>query len=140
VVLLTSADDELALLDRQVELIASEARDRQCDPQPLGFVVLAGNPLDIVGRIAVGGLGDTIERTLDLIESEQEGAGQRRNSGHGLKALTSDFEGPFRRPLTAGGRFHRRSVGKYGDSRSSPQERQRRPRTPRRAEGAALTH
>src|SRR5262249_52223853 len=99
-VLLASADDKLALLDRHVELIAGEARDRQRDPQALGLAVLAGDALDIVGRIAVGGLGDAVERTLDLVESEQEGAGQRRNSGHGLKALVSDFEGPLRRPLT----------------------------------------
>ena len=85
--LLTPADDELALLDRHVELIAGEPRDRERNPQALGLAVLAGNSLDIVGRIAVGGLGDAIERSLDLVESEQERAGQRRNPGHGLKAL-----------------------------------------------------
>ena len=41
-----------------------------------------GEPLDVVGRIAVGGLGDAIERTLDLVEAEQERTGKRRNSGH----------------------------------------------------------
>src|SRR5207249_1200875 len=111
------------LLDCHVELIAGEARDRQCDPQALGLAVLADNPFDIVGRIAVRGLGDTIERALDLVESEQEGAGQRRNSGHGLKALASDFEGPLRRPLT--GRWtvpQGWSVRKYGEFRSTSQE------------------
>ena len=42
VVLLPSADDELVLLDRHVELIAGEARDRQRDPQALGLAVLHG--------------------------------------------------------------------------------------------------
>jgi hypothetical protein len=98
VVLLAAADDELALLDRHVELIAGETRNRQRNPQALGLAVLTGNALDIVGRIAVGGLGDAIERSLDLVESEQERAGQRRNPGHGLKALASDFEGALLAP------------------------------------------
>jgi hypothetical protein len=34
VLLLASADDELAFLDRHVELIAGETRNRQGDPQP----------------------------------------------------------------------------------------------------------
>ena len=75
VVLLAPADHELALLDRHVELIAREARDRERDPQTLGLAVLTGDPLDVVGRVAVGGLGDAVERTLDLVESEQERAG-----------------------------------------------------------------
>src|SRR5262249_21335154 len=74
VVLLAPADHELTLLDRHVELIAREARDRERDAQTLGLAVLAGDPLDIVGRVAVGGLGDAVERTLDLVESEQERA------------------------------------------------------------------
>src|SRR5262249_49450479 len=132
-VLLASADDELALLDRHVELITGEARDRQRDPQALGLAVLAGNALDIVGRIAVRGLGDTIERTLDLVESEQEGAGQRRNSGHGLKALVSDFEGPLRRPLTdpigvpAGGPENRGSPPQAGKTGPASARRPKRP-------------
>ena len=72
VVLLTSANDELAFLDRDVELIAGEAGDRQRDAQALGLSVLAGNPLDVVRRIAVCALGNAIERTLDLVEPEQE--------------------------------------------------------------------
>jgi hypothetical protein len=40
------------------------------------LAVCAGNPLDVVGRIAVGSLGDAIKRTLDLVEPEQEWAGQ----------------------------------------------------------------
>src|SRR5262245_47379986 len=73
--LLPPANDELALLDRHVELIAGKPRDGERNSQALGLAVLAGNPLDIVGRIAVRGLGDAVERTLDLVESEQERAG-----------------------------------------------------------------
>ena len=69
------ANEELAFLDRDVELIAGEAGDRQRDAQALGVPVLAGDPLDVVGRIAVGGFGDAIERTLDLVEAKQEGTG-----------------------------------------------------------------
>ena len=78
---------ELVLLDGHVELVAGEARDRQRDAQPFGPAVLTGDPLDVVGRIAVGGLGDAIERTLDLVEAEQEGTRKRRNSRHDLKVL-----------------------------------------------------
>ena len=76
VILLPSTNDELALLDRYVELVAGEARDCQRDPQAVGLAVGTSDPLDVVGRIAVGSLGDAIERTLDLVEPEQEWAGQ----------------------------------------------------------------
>src|SRR5262245_28748838 len=98
VVVLSAADNELVFLDGHIELIASETRDRQRDPQPLGLAVLASDPLNVVGQIAVGGLAHAIERTLDFVESEEEGAGQRRNSGHGLKALVSDFDGALSAP------------------------------------------
>jgi len=75
VVLLPAADDQLVLLDSHVELIAGETRNRQRDPQTFRLAVLACDPLDVVGRIAVGGLGDAVERTLDLVKSEQEGTG-----------------------------------------------------------------
>jgi len=112
IVLLPSADDELAFLDRYIELVAGETRDCQRDAQAVGLAVCAGDPLDVVGRIAVGSLGDAVERTLDLIEPEQERAGQRRNSGHGLKALVSDFDGALAAPpRPPDGRFFRpRSV------------------------------
>jgi hypothetical protein len=87
VVLLPAANDQLALLDGDVELVAVEARDRQRDAQPFRLAVLAGNPLDVVGRIPVRGLGDPIERTLDLVEAEEEGTGQRRNARRGIKVL-----------------------------------------------------
>ncbi len=105
VVLLPTADDELVFLDRHIELIAGEACDRQRYPQPLRLAVVTGDPLDVVGRIAVGGLGNAIERSLDLVKPEQEGAGQRRNTRHGLKALVSDFDGALAAPpRPSGGR------------------------------------
>src|SRR5262249_19919425 len=110
VVLLAPADDELALLDRHVELIAGEARDRERNPQALGLAVLTGDPLDVVGRVAVGSLGDAVERTLNLVESEQEGAGaagggKRRTWGGGHKAVVSRFGGAVGAPRPAGGVF-----------------------------------
>src|SRR5262249_39111438 len=73
-VALTTADRELVFLDGDVELVAGEARNRQRDAQPLWPAVFSGDPLDIIGRITVGGLGDPVERPLDLVEAEKEGA------------------------------------------------------------------
>src|SRR5262249_3414746 len=82
VVLLTPPDEQLFLLDGHLELIESEARNRQRDAQALGTVAVAGEPLDVVGRVAVRCLGDAIKRTLDLVESDQKRTGQRWDSGH----------------------------------------------------------
>ena len=40
--------------------------------QPLRLFPSRGNAFDIVGRIAVGGLADAIEHTLDLVEAKQK--------------------------------------------------------------------
>jgi CheY-like chemotaxis protein len=71
-VVLPAADDELILLDRYVEFGADEARHGQRDTQPLLAAALARHPLDIVGRIAVGGFGNPVERAFDFIKAEQE--------------------------------------------------------------------
>jgi hypothetical protein len=65
---LFAADGELVLDEFDRELIAGEAGNRQGDAQP----VVAG-PLDIVGRIALGVLGEPVERPLELIETQQQG-------------------------------------------------------------------
>ena len=52
-----------------------------------GLAALARDALDVVGRIAVGRLGDAVERTLDLVEAEQKRTGKRRNPGHVSKPL-----------------------------------------------------
>ena len=61
------------LVDRNVELVTREAGDRQRDTQAFRVSVLARNPLDVVGRVAVGCLGNAIKRTLDLVKPKQEG-------------------------------------------------------------------
>src|SRR5262249_32107723 len=66
VVLLLAADDELVLLHGDVELVPGKARDRERDAQALRLVLLALQPLYVVWRIAVCGLGHTIESALDL--------------------------------------------------------------------------
>src|SRR3978361_724949 len=48
VVLLTAADDELAFLDRHVELIARESGYRQRDAQAFRTRIVASDPLDVV--------------------------------------------------------------------------------------------
>src|SRR5437868_735047 len=118
VVLLATADDQLLLFNRHVELIAGEACNRQRDAQALGLALISGNPLDIVRRITLGGLRHAIESTLDFVESKQKWAGQGRNSGHGLKALGSDFDGALSAPLK-GRPDHRVPAGQpqYGGRR-----------------------
>jgi hypothetical protein len=53
-------------------LIPRETSDRQRDSQAFGLAVLAGDALDIVGWIAVCTLGDSVKRTLDLVEAEEK--------------------------------------------------------------------
>jgi hypothetical protein len=74
VILLTPANNELTLLNRNIELVAGESSDRQGNPQPVWTVPFAGDALDVVGRVAVCRLADAIEYTLNLIEAEQERA------------------------------------------------------------------
>ena len=93
-----TADDQLIFLDRHVELIAGETRNRQGDPQALRLAVLAGNPLDVVRWISVGSLRDAIKGTLDFVESKQERAGQRRNSRHVSKPSQATLTGSLRHP------------------------------------------
>src|ERR1700731_284861 len=53
VVLLPAADDELALLYADIELVAGETRDRKGNAQPFRTVPVSGNALDVVRRIAL---------------------------------------------------------------------------------------
>src|SRR5690349_14220958 len=87
VVRLPAADHELTLLHGDVELVAGEARYRKRDAQPFRIAAVARQSFDVVRRITVGALGNAVEQTLDLIEAQQEWAGERRNTCHGLKAL-----------------------------------------------------
>src|SRR5581483_7084716 len=100
VVVLAPTNDQLVLLDGHFELIESEACDGEGDAQALRTPLIARQALDVVGRVAVGGLAHTVERTLDLVEAKEERAGQRWYAGH-LKALSeATLTGPFsRRPI-----------------------------------------
>src|SRR4051794_9756600 len=48
VILLASADDELAFLHRNIDLVAGETGDRERNTQTLWLAVFARNPLDII--------------------------------------------------------------------------------------------
>jgi hypothetical protein len=72
VVLLATPDHKLVFLNGYIELVAGKTRHRQRDSQPFGLAVSAVAPLDIVGRITVGTLDDSIERTLDFVKSQKE--------------------------------------------------------------------
>src|SRR5205807_215687 len=74
VILLPPANEELILLNRDVELIAGETRNRKRNAQPLRLIGIAPEALDVVGRVAVSSLHDAIEHTLDFVESEEERA------------------------------------------------------------------
>src|SRR5262245_50807587 len=82
VVLLPPPDYQLALLDAYIEMITRKPGNGERDAQPLRILSVARQSLDIVGRITVGPLGDTVEHTLDLVESQEERAGEGRNSRH----------------------------------------------------------
>ena len=80
VVVLASADHQLALLNADIELIAGKSGHCQGDAQPLRIVFVAREPLDIVGRITVRSLCDAVEHALNLVETQEKGAGKGRNS------------------------------------------------------------
>src|ERR1700730_14551871 len=68
VVLLPAADDELALLYADIELVAGEPRDRKCNAQAFRTVPVSRDAFDVVGRITLRGLADAIKHGLDLVE------------------------------------------------------------------------
>ena len=68
-------DHELAFLNGYIELVPGEARHSQRDSQAFGRAGTAVAALDVVGRIAVGALDDSVEHTLDFVEPRQERTG-----------------------------------------------------------------
>jgi hypothetical protein len=60
--------------------VEAKSGDGQRDPQPFRSAVLAGDPLDVVRRVSVGGLGDPVERPLDLVETEKKGTREQWDS------------------------------------------------------------
>src|SRR5690349_11477750 len=101
IVLLTAPDHELVFLNGYIELVTGKSRHRQRDPQPLGLAVRPFTPLDIVGRVTVGAFDDAVEHALDLVESQQERTGERRNTRHSLQSpleATLTFQGPCGTP------------------------------------------
>jgi hypothetical protein len=74
VVLLAATDHQLVFLNGYIELVAGKSRNRQRDSQPFGLSVGTVAPLDIVRRVTVGTLDDTVERTLDFVESQKKRA------------------------------------------------------------------
>jgi len=66
---------ELVFLNGYIELVTGKTCDRERDAQAFGLPIAAIAALDVVGRITVGAFDDAIERTLDLVESQQERTG-----------------------------------------------------------------
>src|SRR5580700_7605071 len=59
-VILSAANQELAFLDRYVQFVTGETRDRQGDAQPLRPAIVQRDPLYVVGWVSVGRLCDSI--------------------------------------------------------------------------------
>src|SRR5512137_598972 len=96
VLYLPAPDDELIFLERDIELVAGEAGDRQGDAQPLRFALRTRQALDIVGRVAVRAApGHAVERALDFVEAEQERRIER-GTRHVLKPFWRLFTGGTR--------------------------------------------
>jgi hypothetical protein len=75
VVVLAAPDHELVFLNGYIELVTGKTRHRERDAQPFGLTAGTVAALDVVGRITVGAFDDAIERTLDLVEPQQERTG-----------------------------------------------------------------
>jgi hypothetical protein len=73
-VVLPSANQQLIFLDRNIEFCACEARDGERDAQPFRPSVFTRHPLNIVRRVPVGSLRDTIKRPFDFVEAKQKRA------------------------------------------------------------------
>ena len=57
----------------------------QRDAKPLGLALGSREPLDLVGWIAVArGLGGPVEHPLQLVEAEQEGRRENRQTCHSV--------------------------------------------------------
>jgi len=73
-VVLPTTDYKLIFLNRHVKFVAAKTRNRKRDAQPFWPPIFTSHPLDIVRRVTVGGLGDTIEGPFDFIEAKQKWA------------------------------------------------------------------
>ncbi len=72
-----SADGKPMAAAPSFEVAGREAGHREDDPE----AVLA-DPLDIVGGIALGILGQPVERALELVEAQQQGRIEHRYATH----------------------------------------------------------
>src|SRR6185437_12384394 len=77
---------ELVFLNCYIELVAGKTGDRQRDTQPLGLAIGALALLNIVRRVTVGAFDDAVEHALDVVKSQQERTGERRNTRHSLQS------------------------------------------------------
>src|SRR5690606_28121998 len=69
---LAAAHEELVLLGGDVEVAFGEPRDGKCYAQLLRFALGAAQSFDVVGRIGIAGLRQTLQRLFHGIESKQK--------------------------------------------------------------------
>jgi hypothetical protein len=80
---LPAPDDELVFLQRHLELLPGETGNGKGDAETLGILRSPRHTLDIVGRISISrGFRDTIERLLDLIETQEKRMPEGRLTRH----------------------------------------------------------
>src|SRR5688572_9351749 len=95
---LLAADRELLVFQRDLEMLAGEAGNRERDPQDLrlGALALLGDTLDVVGWITVTGpLAGAIGQPFDFVEPQEQRVRQQGHACHSSKVL-------FKRPSPSG--------------------------------------
>ena len=73
-VVLPTANHELTFLNCNIEFFAGEPGDGERDAQPFGLPIFTRHTFDIVRRVSVGSLRNTIECPFDFIEAKQKRA------------------------------------------------------------------
>src|SRR5215471_4796672 len=87
---LLAAHDELVVLDRDAEITHREAGYREGDPQGI-----LAKLLDIVGRIPIArDLADPVERPLKMVEPQEQGRVEHRQSCHCVSSTVSESSRP----------------------------------------------
>ena len=82
VLALPSAHDKLVLFSRDFEIAFRKSGDGQRDAQSVALSICALHALYVIGRIAVGGFGEPLERSLHGVETKQKRARKWRHARH----------------------------------------------------------
>src|SRR5690606_13784556 len=84
IVVLATPNHQLVFLGGDLQVGFGKACDGQRYPQPLRAALVPGQSFYVVGRIAVPGLGQTLEGFFHGVKAQQKGTGKRRHSRHAV--------------------------------------------------------